>query len=124
MAHTMPDTTRLQWNVNTASYGPVRSDLDAGSPRFIKGPLPLPWFQRAAALPGKALHVALAIWYVRGLCRADTFPLKRSATATLGVSADATYDALSNLEAAGLVRVQRHRGRSPVVTVLDSKPPP
>jgi DNA-binding transcriptional regulator YhcF (GntR family) len=56
---------------------------------------------------------------MKGLCCKETFPFKRKAAAEMGVSPDATYDALTNLEAAGLIQVDRHRGRSPVVTVLD-----
>ena len=114
-----PETTRLVWDANAGAFGPPRPGTEATVPHFIKGPLPLPWIHRAAALPGKALHVALALWYVKGLCRSATFPFKRKLSAEMGVSPDATYDALTNLEAAGLIRVDRHRGRSPVVTIRD-----
>lgn len=114
-----PETTRLVWDVNAGAFGPPRSGAERAMHQFIKGPLPLLWFQKASALPGKALHVALSLWWVKGLCRAATFPFKRKAAATLGISRDATYDALTKLEAAGLIRVDRHRGRSPVVTILE-----
>ena len=109
---------RLVWDANAGAFGAPPPNAESKTARFIKGPLPLPWIQCAAALPGKALHVAVALWYVKGLCRSATFPFKRTVAAGLGVSPDATYDALTNLEAAGLIRVARHRGRSPVVTVL------
>ncbi len=114
-----PETTRLVWDANAGAFGPPRRDADRTAHRFIKGPLPLRWIQRAAALPGKALHVALGLWYVKGLCRTATFPFKRKVAAGMGVSPDATYDALTNLEVAGLIRVIRQRGRSPAVTILD-----
>ena len=50
------------------------------------------------------------------------FPFERMAAMEIGVSRDATYDALINLEEAGLIRVSRHRGRSPVVTSSTSQP--
>ena len=56
---------------------------------------------------------------MKGLCRSATFPFKRKVADGMGVSRDATYDALTNLEDEGLISVCRHRGRSPVVTVLD-----
>jgi hypothetical protein len=114
-----PETMRQVWDVNARAFGPPRPGTETSAAHFIKGPLPLPWVHRAAALPGKALHVALGLIFVKGLCCKSTFPFKRKVAAEMGVSPDATYDALTNLEGAGLIRVSRHRGRSPVVTVLD-----
>jgi hypothetical protein len=115
----LPETARLVWDANAAAFGPPRSNSDTLVDRFIKGPIPLPWFLKAAALPGKAPIVALALWWVRGLCKAATFPLKRQATDEFCVSPDAAYDALKRLEQVGLIHVLRHSGRSPIVTILD-----
>lgn len=112
-------TTQLVWDANAAAFGPPRSNPETRADRFIKGPIPLPWFVKAAGLPGKAPIVALVLWWIRGLCRSATFPLKRQATNAFSVSPDAAYDALKRLEEAGLIRVLRHCGRSPVVTILD-----
>jgi len=117
------ETRRLVWDANACALVPPRPGRDRPATRqFIKGPLPVPWFERAAGLAGKALHIGLALWWVSGLCRAATFSFKRSAATAFGVSPDATYDALSRLEQAGLIRVARHRGRSPVVTILEPQP--
>jgi hypothetical protein len=112
-------TTQLVWDVNAGALVPPRLGAEPPTRHFIKGPIPLAWLQRAAAIPGKALHVALGLWLVSGLCRSKVFPFKRSVAAGLSVSPDATYDALTNLERAGLISVVRHRGRSPVVAILD-----
>lgn len=40
--------------------------------KFIKGPIPLTWWTNAAALPGKALALASAIWFKAGLINATT----------------------------------------------------
>ncbi len=115
------EATRLIWDANAGALRPLRPGQDAPATRqFIKGPLPMPWFERAAKLPGKALHIALALWRVSGLCRSATFSFKRNAAKAFGVSPDATYDALARLEQAGLVRVTRHRGRSPLVTIIEA----
>jgi len=111
--------TQLVWDVNAGAFGPPRPGAEPATRYFIKGPIPLPWLQRAAAIPGKALHVALGLWFVKGLCCSSTFAFKRKVCADLGVSRDATYDALTRMEEAGLIRVARHRGRSPLVTVLE-----
>ena len=34
---------------------------------FLKGPIPGEWLHRAAKLPGRALHVARALWYLAGV---------------------------------------------------------
>ena len=123
VARIAPDAVRLTWNPVSRTYESPKCVESSAAGRFIKGPLPLPWFQRAAALPGKAFTVAVGLWYVSGLCRSDTFSFKRSVAADFGVSPDATYDALTNLEAAGPVSVARHRGRSPTVTILKAAVP-
>jgi hypothetical protein len=90
-------------------------------PEFIKGPIPLHWLSQAAALSGKALAVGLALWFRSGIEKRRSVKLHPSTLTKLGVSRWSMYRALDALEAAGLVRVQRHRGRSPTVTVLDEK---
>lgn len=114
-----PHTTQLVWDVNAGAFGPPRPGAESPARYFIKGPIPLSWLQCAAAIPGKALHVALGLWFVGGLCRSKTFSFKRSVATGMGVSPGALYDALTRLEGAGLIHAERHSGRSPVVTILD-----
>jgi len=108
----------LAWDANAGAFGPAPKIAEAGY-RFIKGPLPYSWMKRAGELPGKTLHVALGLWLVAGLRCSRTFSFKRKAAGAFGASKDATYDALTRLEAAGLISVDRRRGRSPTVTILD-----
>ena len=84
---------------------------------FFKGPIPGEWLAAAAALPGRSLHVALAVWHEAQLAKADTARLTHSAAARFGVSRDAVRRSLVRLEAAGLVTVERRLGCSPVVTI-------
>jgi len=46
--------------------------------RFLKGPIPLDWIIAAAKLPGKALHVGIALWFLAGLKRSRTVVLTPS----------------------------------------------
>lgn len=85
---------------------------------FIKGPLPLVWMTKAAQMPGKTLQVALALWYLCGLQKTNSVKLTTKTSSLFGLSRDAKYDALSRLEAAGLIEVLRLPGCSPVVTLL------
>ena len=86
--------------------------------RFIKGPLPLPWMQRAMALPGKGTQVALALWYLAGLTQSSQVKLSPSVVRSFGVSRDAQYDAIVRLERASLITVKRTPGRALMVTIL------
>ena len=84
---------------------------------FLKGPISWLWLSQAARLSGKSLQVALQICYWRGIRRSDRFPLSVSSLEHLGVSRSSAYRALHALEEAGLIAVERHRGRRPIVTI-------
>lgn len=85
---------------------------------FLKGPIPLAWLSRAAALPGKTLHVGLALWYLAGLKGSMSVKLGSGALATLGVARDAKYDALERLRLSGLISLRQEPGQAPCVTLL------
>lgn len=87
---------------------------------FVKGPLPGPWLSLAAELPGKCLHVAMAVWYMAGLKKQTSVPLTRQTLAKFHVLPDAGRWALKKLEAARLVAVERKPGCAPVVTIQDA----
>lgn len=87
---------------------------------FLKGPIPWWWIEKAARLPGQALSVGLVAWHLRGLRRSDTFRLAPSKVRSLGLSPRVARRGLKALENAGLVAVDRHRGRSPDVTLSTS----
>jgi hypothetical protein len=86
---------------------------------FLKGPVPLPWLRVAARLKGRALHVGIALWFLAGLEKSRDVRLAPKALANLGVDRHAGYRGLRALESAGLVSVERHRGRSPRVRILE-----
>ena len=95
---------------------PARAKLSQG---FVKGPIPLPWLEAAARLPGKSIHAGIALWYVAGLTRSRSVPLSNIAGCRFGLDRNAKYRALHWLEGAGLIAVERKLGRAPVVTILD-----
>ena len=90
--------------------------------KFVAGPIPLRWLTPASKLPGKALHVAMALRFLVGVERSSKVRLSRSALSRFGVDRHSTYRALHALEPAGLVLVERHRGRNPIVTIIDEVP--
>lgn len=83
--------------------------------RFIRGPIPLQWIERACKLRGKVGRVILALWYARGLS-GEPVALTPTLLASFGVTSRTGRRVLRRLEAAGLVSVERRRGRSPRVT--------
>jgi hypothetical protein len=85
---------------------------------FLKGPIPLPWLSAAAALPGKALNVALAIRWVSDMSKAAEIHITKAALQHFGLSEDAYRDGLNRLEQAGLVVVVRKAGQRARVRIL------
>jgi hypothetical protein len=85
---------------------------------FLKGPIPMVWLNEAAKLPGKALNLGLAIWWLAGMAKTTAFKLTGKALEHLDISRDAAADALKRLEERGLIRVQRAPGQRPTVEIL------
>lgn len=85
--------------------------------RFIR-PTPLLWTTAAAQLPGKALHVGQALWYVSGLKREKTVKISSRILKLFGVSRHAYARCLTLMEEAGLVRVEKRSGKTPLVTII------
>lgn len=87
--------------------------------RFLKGPIPWGWITLAAKQPGRTLHVGLAIWFWAGIKRARVIVLNLSRLSPLGLTRFCAADGLKALEVAGLVKVERRRGRPAVVTIVE-----
>jgi hypothetical protein len=83
-----------------------------------RAPPPVSWLAPAALLPGRSLHVALAIWCAAERQRTHEVTLPNIDTCSFGLSRNAKYRALRCLETAGLISVQRKMGRAPIVTVI------
>lgn len=87
--------------------------------KFLKGPIPLKWLQKAAPLKGKALAISMCLWFLKGVSRSDTVKVSYKLLNKFKVSRESAYRGLKSLEIEGLISVERHLGRSPVVTILD-----
>ena len=84
-------------------------------------PIPWIWWHRACALPGRALRVAVALWFQGGwLGNRAEFPFDLSRWESLGLTRFSAGRGVQSLEAARLISVERRPGRSPVVMVLDA----
>ena len=104
---------RVRHDSSTGSY--VDAPLSAP---FLKGPIPMAWLNEAAKLPGKALNLGIAIWWLAGMSNTTAFKLTGKALDQLDISRDAASSALKRLEAQGLIRVQRLPGQRPTVEIL------
>jgi len=87
--------------------------------KFLKGPIPWKWIVLAARQPGKALHVAIALWFWAGISKSGRIKLNNIKLKTLGVTRYTKHRSLLSLEQAGLISVEQFQGKSPVVTLLD-----
>ena len=94
--------------------------LEAAPPKelFVRGPIPLEWLRKAAALPGKSLNVALALWWRHGMAKGGPFKLTGAALKYLNVERDAASMGLVRLEQAGLIQVERKPGQRPTISLL------
>ena len=79
--------------------------------------LDLDWIQTAAQLPGKAVQVALALWFYRHIEKNVVIQPTGKKAAEFGVYRKSKIAALRRLEEAGLVEVSFKDRRSPRVTI-------
>ncbi|MEX1230836.1 MAG: hypothetical protein WEB58_11395 [Planctomycetaceae bacterium] len=103
----MTDETRQRW----------QEKQKREATRFLRGPVPVHWIKQAAALPGKALAVGIAIWFLCGLRKRSKLKFSRATWEQFGLSRSATYRGLEHLESTSLISIDRRRGRCPIVTI-------
>jgi hypothetical protein len=83
---------------------------------FVLGPIPLSWVCACQQAGPGALALALGIRAYEKM-RGAAVPVSDTLGRRLGLSADQRRRALVALEAAGLARVERQPGRSPLATL-------
>jgi hypothetical protein len=87
--------------------------------RFLLGPIPWTWLQRAASCPGHAIHVGIFLWWLAGMKKTAELKLDvNSVEQAFGIGRHTVGRALDHLTAAGLIMAERHTGRKPRVTLL------
>ena len=118
-----PDKVRLQKVLGNRAHS-LRKQIPRPLPgeRFLRGPIPLNWLTTAARLPGKTLHVGLAIWLEAGMRNSAVVPLSNVMGQRFGLDRNSKYRGLIWLEEAGLIAVERKLGRAPVVTINAHSP--
>lgn len=105
-------TTKLAFNPGTGKHG-----KQAKADRFIRGPIPFDWVQKANALPGKAGAVGFALWFIKGVKRSSTFAVTAEAETLAGCSRQAFARGLDALASINLISIVRCAGARPRVTI-------
>ena len=117
------DQFRLSTKGARAHYGTeprtARPPRHCKGERFLRGPIPWPWLTRAMPLGRAPLATALVIWRLVGVKNSRTVHLTRSEWGCVG-GRRTVYRALDVLERAGLITVERHRGRGPMIEVREA----
>jgi hypothetical protein len=99
--------------------------------QYVRGPLPLKWFQKASNISRTAGVVGLIIWriaYQRKLWghnsqRRTSGHIKVTTQNCMkwGVCGNSKNTALRLMEEADLIRLDLKRGRSPIVQIIDNE---
>ena len=98
---------------------------------YVRGPLPLKWFQRASTISRTAAVVGMIIWrdayqkklWGYGSQRRTSGHIKVTTQNCMkwGVCGNSKNTALRLMEEAGLIRLDLKRGRSPLVQIIDDE---
>ena len=87
--------------------------------RFIKGPIPLDWVKASSVCGRRSIDVAVILWFAAGIQRSNPFKLSQTVLSELVIPAKTARRILIRMQSIGIVVVDFHRGRSPLVTILD-----
>ena len=99
--------------------------------QYVRGPLPLKWFQKASTISRTAAVVGMVIWriaYQRKLWGHDSqrrtsghIKVTNQTCMKWGICGNSKNTALRLMEEAGLIRLETKRGRSPIVQIIDNE---
>ena len=112
---TDPETTR------NFEAKPSRHTKSRMTCRFLRGPIPLPWLLKAMSLPGiSPLKLGLALHFQAGLENSKSrLRLTTKLKNEFSLPDRTARLAVKELEAAGLIAVERKAGQCLSVTILD-----
>ena len=97
------DPTRLALPTNgrpTMALPAKRQPRHRAGDKFLRGPIPLAWLALAAKQPGKALAVALVLWFLAGVQKHKAVKWEPSTAELFGMSRHVAYRGQKALEKA------------------------
>ncbi len=121
----LPSSKVVSSEHNAIKINTTKSDTVSNLPkhktgdRFLKGPIPMAWLNKAMQLSGKAFHVAIIIWYLAGMKSNRQVKLTQKELDVFNINRNAKYRALAELKAANLICVDSGNGKNPLITLLD-----
>jgi hypothetical protein len=80
--------------------------------------LPMSWYDRMKGVNGQTCRVAWYLLYLHWKGKGEPIKFANGMLETDGVSRQSKWRALSDLERRGLITIERHRGKSPIVRLL------
>ncbi|MBX3440709.1 MAG: hypothetical protein KF861_24675 [Planctomycetaceae bacterium] len=83
--------------------------------------VPVAWLAKANAVNPTAAVVGMAIWFRVGCEQSRTVAVGHAVWSRFRLSRQQAYRGLASLESIGLISIERHRGRNPVVTLHTTK---
>ena len=99
--------------------------------QYVRGPLPLKWFQKASTISRTAGVVGMIIWRIAYQKKLWGYDSQRRTSGHIkvtnqtckkwGVCGNSKNTALRLMEKAGLIRLDTKRGRSPIVQIIDNE---
>ena len=117
--------------IMTFDSPPTRTARSRQYKEYIRGPLPLKWFQKASTISATAGVIGIIIWreaYQKKLLgydsqRRTSGPMKVTTQTCMkcGVCGNSKNTALRLMEGKGLIRLDTKRGRSPIVQIIDDE---
>ena len=110
---------------------PIRTTRSRQYKEYIRGPLPLKWFQKASTISATAGVIGIIIWreaYQKKLWGYDShrrtsghIKVTNQTCKKWGVCGNSKNTALRLMEKTGLIRLDTKRGRSPIVQIIDDE---
>lgn len=117
---TLPPPDDLKWDRGQPpTKGREKPPRHRSGQRFLKGPIPLAWLKPAMRQSPPGAKAAIILWYLAGLTKSKEVRPSRRDWDAFGMDRKAGYRGLKALASAGLISVDRHRGRCPIVTIHD-----
>jgi hypothetical protein len=121
----LPSSKVVSSELNAIKINTAKSDAASNLPRhkagerFLKGPIPMAWLNKAMQLPGKSFQVAIIIWYLASMKNNRQVKLTQKELDIFNINRNAKYRALAELKSVNLISLYSENGKNPTVTLLD-----